>query len=203
MANQTPVPPNPFGMGNTNSAASDRHGTAEPWAGTVFAAALGITPPATRANSPAGRGSSPAPTNSARNRSATASAFPRATSARRRSHAGQEERRTRERDQRQPEPRNVEQQLPTEWGARTLSSETRIEALEESMVSLTAMLDSTIGGINPKVDTMKAFVQEVEGRFGQLERALPERPHKIEKRQEQNVTVINGLATSISEKSKK
>ena len=157
MANQTPVPPNPFGMGNTKSAASDRHGTAELWAGTVFAGALGITLPATRANSPAGRGSSPAPTNSARNRSATASAFLRATSARRRSQAEQEERRTRERDQRQPEPRNVEQQLPTEWGARTLSSETRIEALEESMVSLRTMLDSTIGGINPKADTMKAF----------------------------------------------
>ena len=85
MANQTPIPPNPFGMGNTNSAGSDQHGTAEPWAGTVFAGALGITPPATRANSPAGRGSSPAPTNSPRKRSATASAFLRATSARRRS----------------------------------------------------------------------------------------------------------------------
>ena len=83
-----------------------------------------------------------------------------------------------------------------------MSSETRIEALEESMVSLKTMLDSTIGGIDPKVETVKTFVQEVEGRFGQFDRALPERPHKIEKRQEQNVIVINGLATSISEKSK-
>ena len=78
----------------------------------------------------------------------------------------------------------------------------KIVELESSLNGVRTVVEDTVANINGKVDTMKAFVQDVEGRFTQLERALPERMHKIEERQEYVVVLINGITTSITEKIK-
>ena len=53
-----------------------------------------------------------------------------------------------------------------------------------------------------KIDQMKTFVNEVEARFTQLERAVPERFHANESRQENFVLTLNAFSTSVHDKIK-
>ena len=78
-----------------------------------------------------------------------------------------------------------------------LATETKVRTLEESLESVKKVIEDTHNGINVKVDQMKGFVQEVEGRFTQLERAVPERFHALEVKEETTKILINELATSI------
>ena len=54
--------------------------------------------------------------------------------------------------------------------------------------------------ISKKIEDMKKFVQDVEGRFGQLERALPERLHNFEERQSGCVGMINEITQAVNSK---
>ena len=194
--------PNPFSMaGGVSSGSGEvpQHGSTEQWSGTVFAGAFGVTPPASRA-------ASPAPT-SPRNRSPSAagrrfSFTAQRNSARaRRTQNDEEETENRSRERRRAEaPPEDDPPLPTGWGARMLASEKKIQELEKALTHVQQVVVDTNEEINRKVDTMKAFVQEVEGRFGQLEKALPERIHKGEERQEYFVTLLNNMGNSIHER---
>ena len=180
--------PNPFdipGGMNSNSGGVPQHGSTEQWTGTVFAGAFGVTPPASQVPS---RATSPATTT--RNRSLSAAGRRLAfTSARnsaraRRTQNDEEETENRSRERRRPDVQEDDPPLPTGWGARTLALERKMQELEKALTHVQQVVVDTNEEVNKKVDTMKAFVQEVEGRFGQLEKSLPERIHKGEERQE-------------------
>lgn len=78
-----------------------------------------------------------------------------------------------------------------------LASEKKIQELERALTHVQQVVVDTNEEVNKKVDTMKAFVQEVERRFGQLEKSLPERIHKGEERQEYVVTLLNNMGKYI------
>ena len=80
-----------------------------------------------------------------------------------------------------------------------LGAEKKIQELEKALKHVQQVIVDTNDGINKKVDSMKSFVNEVEGRFGQLEKTLPERIHNSEERQEYFVKLLNNMGNSISE----
>ena len=94
--------------------------------------------------------------------------------------------RDRERDRRRRPPvrETEEQPLPVGWGVRMLAAENRIKELQD-------VIETVNEKANLKIDQMKVFIQEVEGRFTQLERAIPERFHNHESRQESFVGTLN------------
>ena len=78
-----------------------------------------------------------------------------------------------------------------------LGTENKVRTPEESLESVKKVIEETHNGINVKVDQMKGCVLEVEGRFTQLERDVPERIHALEVTEETTRILINELATSI------
>ena len=172
---------------SANFGTSAQHGTAEQGRGTFFTSnvgsGLGMTPPA-----------SP-------RRSMSPRTGPRSQSTTRRDRAQDEEDenrdRERDRDRRRRPPREEEQEqpLPEGWGARMLAAENKIKELQ-------AVLEQVNTKANEKIDQMKTFVTEVEARFSQLERAVPERFHANESRQENFVLTLNALSTSVNDKFK-
>ena len=164
----------PFNIGSNapQNPVPPQHGSSEQWSGTVF----GITPPASPRR--------------------TTRSMPRSPSATRRSRPDDDEdanrdreRETRRRPYREPE----DGQLPEGWGARMLASENRIRELAQVIEQVNARADA-------KIAEMKTFVTEVGGRFDQLERALPERIHNLENRQEAFIGTINQLTKHIQDK---
>ena len=163
------------------------HGSAEQRYNTAFDMGGGIgqmTPPI-----------SPRRTTSPRSRPGLELPSTRSPSVKRHADDGHERRRSRERYRQRHD--DDEQPLPQSWGARMLATETKVRTLEESLESVKKVIEETHNGINVKVDQMKGFVQEVEGRFTQLERAVPERFHALEVKEETTKILINELATSI------
>ena len=163
------------------------HGSAEQRYNTAFDMGGGIgqmTPPI-----------SPRRTTSPRSRPGLELPSTRSPSVKRHADDGHERRRSRERYRQRHD--NDEQPLPQSWGARMLATETKVRTLEESLESVKKVIEETRNGMTVKVDQMKGFVQEVEGRFTQLERAVPERFHALEVKEETTKILINELATSI------
>ena len=74
-----------------------------------------------------------------------------------------------------------------------LASENRIRELAQVIEQVNARADA-------KIAEMKTFVTEVGGRFDQLEKALPERIHNLENRQEAFIGTINQLTKHIQDK---
>ena len=182
-----------YGMGSTNanSMGSLQHGAAEQWRGLVTPAdvggRLGMTPPVTphRSTSPRMRSTLTLPS--------------RSLSARRRNRDDNADRRSREReDHRGQQP--DEQPLPAGWGQRMLNAEMRIRSLESDLLEAKKIIETNSIDIFKRVDQMKVFVQEVEGRFGQWERAVPERLHELERREEGTKAIINQLTMDIQAK---
>ena len=167
----------PFAMPSTGTGSgqnqdSAQHGNAEQWSGTVFSndigGRFGMTPP----SSPRASARATSPRTGPRSNSA-----PRRDRAREQSEDAERDR-ERDRDRRRRPPReDDEQPLPTGWGVRMLAAENKIKELQ-------TVIESVNEKANVKIDQMKGFVQEVEGRCTQLERAVPERFHNNESRQE-------------------
>lgn len=179
---QGSVPPNPL---------LRQHGSSELWTGTVFASdiggRLGMTPP----QSP---------------RRLTTRAMPRSPSNGRRDRSpqdGNEENNDRERETRrrpfQAEP-TEEQPLPGGWGARMLSSENRIKELTEQITVIKKVVEGVNERANTKIDEMKNFVSESGVRFDNIEKALPERIHKTEVRQEGFINTLNEMTNGLQAK---
>ena len=177
---------NAQGMGAGNFGTSAQHGTAEQGRGQFFTGnvggGLGMTPP----QSP--------------RRSTSPRVGPRNNSTPRRDRAREESEdanRDRERDRRRRPPRDFEEEqpLPEGWGARMLAAENKIKELQ-------TVVEQVNTKATEKIDQMKTFVNEVEARFTQLERAVPERFHANESRQESFVLTLNALSTSIHDKFK-
>ena len=172
--------------------ASAQHGTAEQWSGTVFGmpgvgGPFGMTPPLSPRRSPSPR------------------AGPRRGASPRRDD-DEDLNRDRERDRdrrRRPNvvlPADEEQPLPEGWGTRMLAAENKIRELNNSLESVKRTIEDVNDKANLKIDQMKIFVQEVDGRFTQLERSLPERIHNIEQKSDHFVTLVNGLTVHLQNK---
>ena len=166
---------NAQGVGAGNFGTSAQHGTAEQGRGQFFTGnvggGLGMTPP----QSP--------------RRSTSPRVSPRNNSTPRRDRAREESEdanRDRERDRRRRPPRDLEEEqpLPEGWGARMLAAENKIKELQ-------TVVEQVNTKATEKIDQMKTFVNEVEARFTQLERAVPERFHANESRQESFVLTLN------------
>ena len=182
----------PFSVGATsNYGPSVQHGTAEQWSGTVFGGMtgvggpLGMTPPLSPRRSPSPRAGSR-----------------RGASPRR--DEEDDENRDRERDRRRRPnlvlPADDGQPLPEGWGSRMLAAENKIRELTDSLNAVRSVLEDVNNKANLKIDQMKIFIQDVEGRFTQLERALPERIHIVEKKSDNFVTLVNGLTVHLQNK---
>ena len=189
---------------------SAQHGSAEQWAGTVFANSnnpMGITPP-----------SSPR---------RTARSIPRSPSPRRRTRDDDDDdNRDREREPRRRNDTpffNAEYDAPEGLGARLLVAENRIRELTATVEMTKTTFIETKNAIeqvsiraDSKIEEMRNFVvgvearfagletlaTNVEGRFTQIETSFPERFHGIESRQTQFVATINALTGHIQEKFK-
>ena len=185
-----------YGMVNTSTTltGSLQHGAAEQWRGLVrpvtpadMGGRLGMTPPITppRSTSPRMRSTMTLPS--------------RSMSARRRRRDDSVDRRSREReDHRGQQP--DEQPLPAGWGSRMLNAEMRIRSLESDLLEAKKIIETNSIDIFQRVGQMKVFVQEVEGRFGQWERAVPERLPELERREETTKAIINQLTMNIQAK---
>ena len=156
------------GSGNPgNFGASAQHGSAEQVRGQFFTGnvggGLGMTPPSSPRRSTSPRTGLRSNSNPRRDRTRDDS---------------EDENRDRERERRRRPPReSEEQELPRGWGARMLAAENRIKELQD-------VVEQVNTKATEKIEQMKTFVQEVEARFNQLERAVPERFHANESRQE-------------------
>ena len=186
MASPFNIGGNAQGMNAGNFGTSAQHGTAEQGRGQFFngnvGGGLGMTPP----QSP--------------RRSTSPRVGPRNSSTPRRDRAREESEdanRDRERDRRRRPPRDFEEEqpLPEGWGARMLAAENKIKELQ-------TVVEQVNTKATEKIDQMKTFVNEVEARFTQLERAVPERFHANESRQENFVLTLNALSTSVHDKFK-
>ena len=78
-----------------------------------------------------------------------------------------------------------------------LATETRIRELAAAIDSMKTVIEGVNSRADTKIEQMKGFVQEVEGRFNQLERSIPERIHILESKSENFVAMVNGLAGQI------
>ena len=189
------LPSSPFdiGMNNPNFGTPAQHGSSEHWAGTVFSAnasgyggPLGMTPPL----------------------SPRRSLSPRHGPRRDYTPRGREEEdnedrdRERDRQRRPPQGPREDQPLPESWGARMLASESKIRELTASIDLMKQVIDDVNNKANSKIEQMKSFVQEVESRFSQLERSLPERIHMVETKSETFVATINALTVHLQNKFK-
>ena len=187
----------PFGIGGAGTIAnfwtSAQHGTAEQWSGTVFGAAgyggpLGMTPPLSPRRSLSPR-----------------TGPRRGTSPRGRDREEEDDaNRDRERDRRRrpPQESRDDQPLPEGWGARMLTNESKIRELTASVESMKQIIEAVNTKANTKIDQMKMFVDDVECRFSQVERSLPERIHNLERTSENFVTMVNGLTFHLKTKFK-
>ena len=92
-------------------------------------------------------------------------------------------------------------QPPTGWGARMLRSENKFRGLETALSQVKIVVEDTNNNINLKIDQMKGFVTEDDGRFGQLERSLPERLHVLDNKHDGVLKMINEFAMSTKSKS--
>ena len=201
----SPSIPNPFaaganshyGIGDTGTTllGPPQHGSAEQWRGSVFSSdiggRLGMTPPM-----------SPRRSTSPRQRS-TITLPSRSMSARRRMRDDDDDRRSRERDR---EDQQRGRQLPDEqplaegWGQRMLRAEMKIRALEENLNDAKSIIESNSVDMFKRVDQMKTFVMEVEGRFSQWERSIPERMHQLEQKEDGTRAIINETVANIQNK---
>ena len=178
----------PFNIGgatNPTFGYPAQHGSSEQHAGTAtgVGGTFGMTPPASPRRSLSPR------TGSRRSFS------PRAA------RDEEDGNRDREREARRRPPQDNrdddQQPLPEQWGARMLATETRIRELAAAIDSMKTVIEGVNSRADTKIEQMKGFVQEVEGRFNQLERSIPERIHILESKSENFVAMVNGLAGQI------
>ena len=183
--------PNPFRIGHNHGPSlsipvSAQHGAAEQWAGTVFANVnnpMGITPPASPRR--------------------TTRTIPRSPSPRQRSRFDDDDddHRDRERESRRRTPFfNAENHHPDGLGARLLVVENRIRELAATFVETKGVIETVNTRADTKIEEMRVFFSNVEGRFQQIERAFPERFHNVESRQAGFVETINALTKHLQEK---
>ena len=180
-----------FGIGGTDpqNPASEQHGSMERnrFAGTVFGMGgpLGMTPPLSPCRSPSPR------------RSGSRRPLPADGD----DDNGRDRDRDRERDRpRSPRPPAEEQPLPESWGARMLATETKLRELTESVANIHTVVEGINARANAKIEEVRVFVTDVEHRFGQLERNLPERIHQIEAKQASAIELINQLTFHLQTK---
>ena len=169
------------------SPGSSQHGTAEQWAGTVFSSDVG------------GRFGMTPPTSPRRTSPRTS---PRSPSAPRgpRGHDEDEDHRDRERESRRRMPREQHEEdppIPQGWGARMLAFENRLRELGETVTEVKKVVNEVNDRANGKIDEMKKFVQEVGGRFDNLEQALPGRIHNLETRNDGLIETLNEITKNI------
>ena len=185
---------NPFHMGNNGGAqngSSAQHGTAEQWSGTVFSSDIGgrfgMTPPT-----------------SPRRRSMSPRTGPRGNFAPRPDRDEDEGERDREREVRRRPPHEraarTDQPLPEGWGGRMLQAENKIRELADAVTQIRKVVEEVNVKAETKIDQMKGFVQEVEGRFTQLERTVPERLHGLDTKHDGIMSIVNDLAKQVADK---
>ena len=81
-----------------------------------------------------------------------------------------------------------------------LAAENKIRGLETALHHVKTVVEDTNNNINLKIDQMKGFVTEVDGRFGQLERSSPERLHVFDNKHDGALKMINASAMSTKSK---
>ena len=81
-----------------------------------------------------------------------------------------------------------------------LNAEMRIRSLESELTEAKKIIENNSIDIFKRVDQMKIFVQEVEGRFSQWERAIPDRLHGLEQKEDGTRAIINQLTMHIQTK---
>ena len=81
-----------------------------------------------------------------------------------------------------------------------LANEARVRELIATTEAMKKIINEVNDKANQKIDQMTTFVQEVEGRFSQLERSLPERIHIVEQKSENFVTMINQMTGHLQTK---
>ena len=84
-----------------------------------------------------------------------------------------------------------------------LASESKIRELAESIKEVQRVVEEVTNKANVNIDETRIFVQEVEGRFTQLGRVLPERIHVVEKKSENFITIANDLTGYLQNKFRK
>ena len=162
------------GIGSVGPSA--QHGSSEQWNGNTVGGTFGISQPGTPSGS---RASTPT-----RSNRSFRSPSPRAGGGQRRSRDSPDRERSRERRYGTPPRRDDDdQELPTSWGARTLSAEVKINELTRKFQAFQESLEQTL------VPRMNAL----DGRITQLETTVPERFHRIEERQEFAVRTLNEI----------
>ena len=185
--------PNPFSVpvGHTHNPSqpipvSAQHGSAEQWAGTVFADVnnpMGITPPAS-------------PRRTTRTIPRNASPRPRS-----RFDDDDDDNRDRERESRRRTPfYDAEYHNPDGLGARLLVVENRIRELAATFIETKGVIETVNTRANTKIEEMKTLISTVEGRFVQIEQSFPERFHNVESRQAGFVETINALTKHLQAK---
>ena len=150
---------------------SSRHGTAERGYGGNF----GLTPPPSpprRSNTPPNR------------RDRAGRGFMREPS-----NAGSRRERSRDRSPSQPaSQQGNEQQLPGEWGGRTLRTERMIGELTQR-----------VNELEDRLTEMRNRADAEGNRLGAIEAALPQRMHNIEERQASHIELVNNLSRLIND----